>query len=66
MAKMGRPGRSDEHEHDVWDRWGKGQSISTATPSGQPPGSNLTLLGDRGGFAPPERTRRTDGVPEPG
>lgn len=59
MAKMGRPGMSDAHKRDVWDRWAKGQSISEIGRAvGRPPGSIFTLLRDRGGFVPAERTRR--------
>ena len=61
MAKMGRPGMSDEHKREVWDRWAKGQSISEIGRAvGRPPGSIFTLLRDRGGFVPPERTRRPE------
>ena len=61
MAKMGRPGMSDEHRLEVWDRWARGDSISDiARAVGRPPGSIFTLLRDRGGYVPPVRRRRPE------
>src|SRR5690349_5525602 len=59
MAKMGRPGMPDARKRDLWERWRRGESISDIGRAvGRPPGSVFTILRDRGGFAPPPRTRR--------
>ena len=75
MAKMGRPGMSDAHKRDVWDRWAKGQSISEIGRAVcRPPGSIFTLLRDRGWVraagadpapAVPEPGRARRGLPRP-
>lgn len=61
MARMGRPGMPDAHKREVWDRWAKGEPISDIGRAVcRPPGSIFTILRDRGGFAPPVRTRRVE------
>jgi IS30 family transposase len=59
MAQMGRPGLSERHKREVWERWAKGESISEIGRAvGRAPGSIFSILRDRGGFAPPVRKRR--------
>ena len=59
MARMGRPGMSDELRAELWVRWGRGESISeVARAVGKPPGSVFTILKGTGGYVPPVRTRR--------
>lgn len=59
MAKMGRPGMSDEHRLEVWDRWSRGDSITDiARAVNRAPESIFTLLRDKGGYVPPVRRRR--------
>ena len=61
MARMGRPGMSDEHRLAVWQRWARGDSISEiARAVRRPPGSIFTLLRDKGGYVPPIRRRRSE------
>jgi IS30 family transposase len=51
----------DAHKREVWDRWAKGESISDIGRAVcRPPGSIFTILRDRGGFAPPLRSRRSE------
>ena len=59
MARMGRPGMSDEQRALVWKMWGAGQSLSEiARASGHPPGSIYTIIKQTGGYIPPPRRRR--------
>jgi hypothetical protein len=59
MAQLGRPGLSEERKRDVWDRWVRGESISEIGRAvDRAPGAIFSILRDRGGFAPPARTRR--------
>jgi hypothetical protein len=45
VAKMGRPGMSDEHRLDVWDRWSRGDSISDiARAVNRPPRSSVGMV----------------------
>ncbi|SCD57211.1 hypothetical protein GA0115240_11507 [Streptomyces sp. DvalAA-14] len=53
MARLGRPGMSDEMKADLWRRWGAGESISVISRQiGKPPGSVFTVLEHHGGIAP--------------
>jgi IS30 family transposase len=59
MAKLGRPGMSDELRRELWRMWGSGSSISDiARAIGHPPGSSFTVLRQTGGYVPPPRKRR--------
>lgn len=59
MARLGRPGMSDEDRTDLWVRWGRGESISDiARAIERPPGSVFTVLKSSGGYVPPPRRRR--------
>lgn len=58
MAKLGRPGLSDEQKRDVWRRWKQGFSLSEiARTLGKVPGSIHGVVAASGGFVPPERRR---------
>lgn len=59
MARMGRPGMSDEMKADLWRRWRAGESISVISRQiGKPPGSVFTVLKHHGGIAPGSRKAR--------
>jgi DNA-binding CsgD family transcriptional regulator len=59
VAKLGRPGMSDEMKADLWRRWRSGESISVISRQiGKPPGSVLTVLKHHGGIAPAPRRAR--------
>ncbi len=59
MAKLGRPGMSDEKHATVWKMWGSGSSFSEiAEAVGHPPGSIYTIIRQTGGYVPPPRRRR--------
>lgn len=59
LAKLGRPGMSDEDRQELWDRWGRGESISQiARAILRPPGSVFTVLKGTGGYVPAPRRRR--------
>lgn len=59
MARLGRPGMSDEQKRDLWNRWGQGETISAISRAlDKPPGSVFTVLKATGGYAPPVRRRR--------
>ncbi len=59
MARLGRPGMSDEQKRELWDRWANGESISQiARALAKPPGSVFTVLKANGGYVPPIRRRR--------
>lgn len=59
MARIGRPGMSDEQKADLWRRWRTGESISVISRAlHKPPGSVFTVLKHHGGIAPAVRKRR--------
>ena len=59
MARLGRPGMSDERKQELWDRWKAGESIShIGRAMGKPPGSVYTILRSNGGVVPRKRCRR--------
>lgn len=59
MARLGRPGMSDEMKADLWRRWKAGESISVISRQiGKPPGSVFTVLKHHGGIAPEPRKVR--------
>lgn len=59
VARMGRPGMSDEMKADLWRRWRSGESISVISRGiGKPPGSVFTVLKHHGGIAPLPRKAR--------
>lgn len=61
MARMGRPGMSDEQKRELWDRWANGESISQiARALARPPGSGFTVLKVNGGYVPLVRRRRPE------
>ncbi len=61
MARLGRPGMSDEKKDELWERWHAGESISEISRAmGKPAGSVYTILRTRGGvYSPPRRARST-------
>ena len=59
MAKLGRPGMSDELRQRLWQLWASGKSLSEiARAIGHPPGSIFTIIKQTGGYVPPPRRRR--------
>lgn len=59
MARLGRPGMSDEMKEDLWRRWRAGESISIISRAiGKPPGSVFTVLKHHGGIPPEPRKQR--------
>jgi IS30 family transposase len=59
MARLGRPGMSDERKNELWERWHGGESISQISRAmGKPPGSVYTILRLDGGVYRPPRRRR--------
>jgi hypothetical protein len=63
VARIGRPGLSDERRQELWDRWAAGESISAISRGmGKPPGSVWTILRSRGGCTPPHRRIRPDAL----
>lgn len=59
MARLGRPGMSDERKNELWERWHAGESISEISRAmGKPAGSVYTILRTRGGVYTPPRHRR--------
>lgn len=59
MARLGRPGMSDEGKNELWERWHAGESISEISRAmGKPPGSVYTILRLNGGVYRPPRRRR--------
>ena len=59
MAKLGRPGMSDEDRATLWRLWSEGSSFSEISREiGYPPGSIYTVVKQTGGYLPPERRRR--------
>ncbi|WP_326793463.1 IS30 family transposase (plasmid) [Streptomyces sp. NBC_00841] len=58
MARIGRPGLSDEQKREVWRRWRDGQSLSEIGRAlGKVPGSIHGVVAANGGFVPAARTR---------
>ena len=55
MAKLGRPGMSDEDRATLWRLWSQGSSFSEISEIGYPPGSVYTVVKQTGGYLPPER-----------
>ncbi|MDO8500762.1 MAG: IS30 family transposase [Gemmatimonadaceae bacterium] len=67
MARIGRPGLSDQHKLELWQRWKDGQSHSEiARALGKHPASIHGIVEGRGGLVPPLRTRSrlSLGLPE--
>ena len=63
MARLGRPGISDERKQELWDRWAAGESISEISRAmGKPPGSVYTILRSRGGCVPRRRRVRANAL----
>jgi len=59
MARMGRPGMSDERKQELWDRWKGGESISEISRAmRKPAGSVYTILRSNGGVVPRRRCHR--------
>lgn len=59
MAKLDRPGMSDELRRELWRMWASGYSFSEiARAIGLPPGSIFTVVRQTGGYVPPPRRRR--------
>lgn len=59
MARMGRPGMSDEQRVLVWKMWREGKSFSEiGRRVGHPPGSIFTIIKQTGGYIPQPRRRR--------
>ena len=59
MARMGRPGMSDERRELLWRLWGSGRSFSEISRAvGHPPGSIFTVVKQTGGYVPAARIRR--------
>ncbi|PFG97875.1 IS30 family transposase [Saccharopolyspora erythraea NRRL 2338] len=66
MARLGRPGMSDEMKEDLWRRWRAGESISVISREiGKPPGSVFTVLKHHGGIAPQSRRQRAGSLTLP-
>jgi len=58
MAKIGRPGMSDEQKREVWRRWKEGQNLSEiARGLDRVPGVIHNVIASNGGVAPAARTR---------
>ncbi len=61
MAKMGRPGMSDEKRAVLWRMWADGKSFSEISVAiGHPPGSIFTVVKQTGGYTPAPRKRRDE------
>jgi IS30 family transposase len=59
MARLGRPGLSDEEKAEVWKRWHEGESLSDIGRAlFKHPASIFGVLRLFGGFQPAKRTRR--------
>jgi IS30 family transposase len=59
VAKIGRPGMSDELRRRLWAMWGAGKSFSEISRAvGHPPGSIFTVIKATGGYLPAPRSRR--------
>ena len=63
MAKLGRPGMSDETRAQLWAMWAAGKSFSEISRAiGYPPGSIFTVIKQTGGYVPAPRRRRSDAL----
>jgi len=59
MAKLGRPGMSDDLRRTLWQLWAAGKSLSDIGRAvGHPPGSIFTIIRQTGGYVPRPRRRR--------
>lgn len=59
MAKLGRPGMSDQLRAQLWESWGTGKSFGEICRAiGHPPGSIFTVIRQTGGYVPRSRRRR--------
>ena len=59
MAKLGRPGMSNEDRATLWRLWSQGSSFSEISRViGYPPGSVYTVVKQTGGYVPRQRKRR--------
>ena len=53
MAKLGRPGMSDDLRRTLWQLWAAGESLSDiGRAAGHPPGSIFTIIRQTGGLRP--------------
>ena len=60
MAKLGRPGMSDELRRELWRLWASGRSFSEISRAvGHPPGSIFTVIRQTGGYVPLPKRRRS-------
>lgn len=58
MAKVGRPGLSDEQKREVWRRWKRGESLSDIGRAlGRVAVVVHNVVSANGGIVPAERTR---------
>jgi hypothetical protein len=58
MARMGRPGLSDQEKSELWRRWQAGQSLTDiGLALGKHAGSVHGVISLKGGIAPTARTR---------
>lgn len=58
MARVGRPGMSDEQKREAWERWKRGESLSDiARALEKVPGSIHGVISSNGGVVPRRRTR---------
>ena len=58
MAKLGRPGMSDEQRQELWRLWASGKSLSEIGRAiGHPPGSIFTVVKQTGGYVPSPKKR---------
>ena len=63
MAKLGRPGMSDQSRAQLWAMWVAGKSFSEISRAiGYPPGSIFTVIKQTGGYVPAPRKRRSDAL----
>jgi IS30 family transposase len=63
MAKMGRPGMSNENRDLLWRMWAGGKSFSEISVAiGYPPGSVYTVVKQTGGYVPAPRRRRVSSL----
>ena len=58
MARIGRPGLSNEQKQELWARWRAGESLSQiALVLGRHAGSIHCVIARQCGYAPPARIR---------
>ena len=63
MAKIGRPGLSDDQRRRVWELWKQGHTFSEiARLVDRPPGSIFSILQSRGGIYNPKPTARASAL----